>query len=440
MKKLLTVLLVLCFALAAFGKVQAATTVPGGPFASAINIQNIGTTAASVTVKYVTPAGATAFTSSHSIAVGDVLSIYVPGVGGLAAGEYSVVVSSSQPVAAISNFSDSNSGASYSGANAGSTVWFIPGVYDNYYSYSSEVYAQNVSGAPQDITLQVFAPGNATAVYTNTKTAVPNEASVNWGLNGLAQLNNNVPYSAKVSAAGDVVVIANTYGTGATAPQLYSFNGFPSGATSFFVPVAMKNYYGWNAAIAIQNVSATAASVSVVFSDPGATTKNYTIQPNSAQSIYVPSVAGLPNGIFSAKITSSQAVAVSVNESNSYNRAATFNGVPTATTTVYAPNVMKAYYKYSSSITCQNVGTVAATMTVTYAGQPGATETSGSIAPSANKVFYLPNNTNLPNSYSGSAQITSAQPIICVINSNMEFPPDNVQSKDMLYSYNGVNK
>ena len=440
MKKLLTVLLVLCFALAAFGKVQAATTVPGGPFASSIMVQNIGTEPASVTVKYVTAAGATAFTSSHSIAVGDVLFLYVPGVSGLAAGEYSVVVYSGQPVAAVSNFSDANSGASYSGANAGSTVWYIPGVYDNYYSYSSEVYAQNVSGATQNITLEVFAPGNAVAVYSNTKNAVPNEASVNWGLSGLTQLNTNVPYSAKVTAGGDVVVIANTFGSGATAPQLYSSNAFSSGATSYYVPSAVKNYYGWNASISIQNVSTVAASVTIVFSNAAATTKTYTIQPNSAQAVYVPGVSGLPNGLFSAKITSDQAVAVSVNQSNSYNRAATYNGASAGTTTVFAPNTMKAYYKYSSSITCQNVGAAAATMTITYAGQPGASETSGSVAPNANKIFYLPNNTNLPNGYNGSAQITSAQPIVCVISSNMEFPPDNVQSKDMLYSYNGVNK
>ena len=438
MKKFLTIFLVLCVALVAFGKVEAATTVPGGPFASAINIQNIGTGSATVTVQYVNPAGAVAFTSTHTIAVEDVLSIYVPSVGGLASGEYSVVVSSTQPIAAISNFSDINSGASYSGASAGSTSWFIPGVYDNYYGYYSEVYAQNISSSAQNITLQVFAPGNTTPVYTNTKSAVPANASVNWGLKDLAELNANVTYSAKVTAGAEVVAIANTYGSGATAPQLYSYNAFPSGSKTFYVPVVMKNYYGWNVAIAIQNVSTEAANVTITYS--GGLVKTYVVQPNSAKSIYIPGETELPNGIFSAKVTSDQDVAVMVNESNNYNRAATYTGVAAATQTVYVPNVMKRYYNYSSSVTCQNLGSAAATMHIEYAGQPAAAETSAAIAPGANWVIYLPIKDALANSYNGSAQITANQPIACIVNSNMDEAPYSTQSMDMLYSYNGVNK
>jgi len=437
MKKIFSILLVLMVAAASFGSVFA-TSIPGGPFASSLQIQNLGAITANVSVQYIDSMGNSAHTTTHTIASGDVLSIYVPAESALAAGEYSVVVSADQEIAAVTNFSDADSGAAYSGANAGAMSWGFPGVYDNYYGYYSEIYAQNVAPAAQDITLKVFAPGNATPVYENTKTAVPASASVNWSLKDLTQLAMNISYSATVTAAGNIVAIGNTYGSGTTAAQLYSYNGFPSGANTFYVPALYKAYYGWNAAMSIQNVSAAAAAVTVTYS--GGFTKNYTIQPNSAVAIYIPAEASLPNGLMSATVTSDQDVAVSVNISNSYNRASTYNGVDTATTTVFAPNVMKRYYKYSSAVTCQNLGDVAATVTISYAGQPGATETSDPIAPKANVQFYLPAKAAVPDGYNGSATITSAQPITCVINSNMDEGAEAILSMDQLFSYNGVNQ
>lgn len=437
MKKLLVVLLILAVVAVSHGSVFAAITVPGGPFASSLQIQNLGAIDASVSIQYINSAGTVVHTTSHTIVSGDVLSIYVPAQASLASGEYSVVVSANQPVAAVSNFSDSDSGASYSGASVGSLSWGFPAVYDNYYGYYTEIYAQNIAAA-QDITLQVYAPGNAVPVFTNTKTAVPMNSSVNWSLKDLTQLNTNVSYSASVTAAGEVVAIGNTYGSGTAAPQLYSYNGFSTGAKTFYVPALYKSYYGWNAAMSIQNVSTTAAAVTVTYS--GGFSKDYAIQPNSAVAIYIPAETALPSGLMSATVTSDQDVAVSVNISNNSNRAATYNGVDNATTTVFAPNVMKRYYKYSSSVTCQNLGAVATTMTISYAGQVGATETSASIAPKASWEVYLPAKTALPDGYNGSATVTAAQPIACVINSNMNEGAEATQSMDQLFSYNGVNQ
>ena len=438
MKKILSLILVLVVASVTFGVTSANTSVPGGPFASSIQIQNLGTAEATVSIQYIDSTGGVAHTTTHTIAASDVLSIYVPAESALASGEYSVVVSANQPVAAVSNFSDADSGAAYSGADAGALSWGFPAVYDNYYGYYTEIYAQNVATASQSITLEVYAPGNATPVYTNTKSAVPMSASVNWSLKDLTQLNQNVSYSAVVKADGQIVAIGNTYGSGATAAQLYSFNGFASGATTFYVPALYKGYYGWNAALSIQNVSSTAAAVVVTYS--GGTVKNYTIQPKSSVAIYIPAETELPAGLMSATVTSDQDVAVSVNISNNANRAATYNGAAEATTKVFAPNVMKRYYKYSSSVTCQNLGSAATTMTISYAAAPGATETSGSIAPGASWEVYLPSKAAVPNGYNAGATIEASQPIACIVNSNMDEPPENTQSMDQLFSYNGVNQ
>lgn len=438
MKKLLSLILVLVVVSVTFGTASASTTVPGGPFASSIQIQNLGTAEAAVSIQYVNSSGVVALTTSHTIAASDVLSVYVPSESALATGEYSVVIAASQPVAAVSNFSDADSGAAYSGASAGALSWGFPAVYDNYYGYYTEVYAQNVAAAAQAITLEVYAPGNASPVYSNTKSGVPVNASVNWSLKDLAQLNDNVSYSAIVKAGSQIVAIGNTYGSSGTAAQLYSYNGFANGAKTFYVPALYNGYYGWNAALSIQNVAATAANVTVTYS--GGTVKNYTIQPNSSVAIYIPSEAELPAGLMSATVTSSQDVAVSVNISNNANRAATYNGAAEASTKVFAPNVMKRYYKYSSSVTCQNLGAAATTMTIKYAAAPGATETSGSIAPGASWEVYLPSKTAVPDGYNAGATIEASQPIACIVNSNMDEAPENTQSMDQLFSYNGVNQ
>ncbi len=107
-------------------------------------------------------------------------------------------------------------------------------------------------------------------------------------------------------------------------------------------------------ALSIQNVSTTLASVTVNYSS--GITKNYSIQPNSSVAIYIPAEAELPAGLMSAKVTSDQDVAVSVNISNSANRAATYNGVANATNKVFAPNIRSATTSHSSSVTCQNLG------------------------------------------------------------------------------------
>lgn len=438
MKKFIAILFILSVCLSLVTTVHADSVVPGGDFASSITVQNLGASAADITVKYVAVDGSEGAVSYHTdIPVDDVLFIYVPNNSELADGEYSVVISSDQPVAAVSNFADEDSGASYSGFDSIANFWFFPAVYDNYYAYYSEVIAQNVEASPQNVTLKVFAPGNSTAVYESTKT-IPALASASFSLVGLSELATNVVYSAELSAAGNIVGISNIWGSGETAPQLYSYNGFSAGAKVFYIPSAAKNYYGWNASVNIQNVSTATAHVTVTYSTGYSAT--YDILSKSGKAIYVPGQP-LPDGLHSVKVESDQDIVVTLNQSNNYNRAATYNGASIGSTEVALPNVMKRYYKYSSSVSCQNIGSETTTMTIEFANVPAATKTSPSIAPGAGWLVYLPIVTELPDAFNASAIITSSgQPIICIANSNMEDAPESTQNRDELKIYNGVNR
>jgi len=363
---------------------------------------------------------------------------------GIAAGSYSGVVSCDQQVAAVANFSDADSGASYSGIGTPATTWYAPGIYDNYYNYYSNIVVQNATASPVNITVDIYAPGSAVPVKTQTANNVPAYASVNFEQEGAAELSDNVAYSAKITGTGNIAPIVNIYGLGAVNNQLYSYNPFSAGATKFYAPVIMNNYYGNYTAIAVQNVGTAAASVTITYGT--GQTWSGIIAVNSAESRYTPldtgGSAAYPGFLTSATIesTNGQPIVVVVNESNSYNRAASYSGFPSGSTTARAPIVMKRYYGYNTSITCQNIGTSATTMTLQYAGVAGS-NTSPSIGVGGTHMFYQPTDGLIGDNFIGSATITSSggNNIVCVVNEDRNEAPYQTQLNDFQYAYNAIN-
>jgi hypothetical protein len=441
MKKCLAIVGVLLMLGGLVPAVGADTPAPGGPFNTAFRVQNLGGAPAHCLAEFYDSGGTSAgSTSLPEIPVGESGYIYVPtDVPGLADGRYAAVISCDQDVAAVVNYSDPDSGASYSGVGAGelSDTLYAPGIYDNYYNYYTNVAVQNVSGGLNDITLAIYEPGNPTPVHTNTQSNVAANGYVTFEQEGLPQLNTNQFYSARVSGTGDIAAIVNIYGKGPADNQLYSYNPVASGSTTAYAPVIMDNYYGYNSALVIQNMGASSANVTITYGTGDV--KTTTIAPGAADSRYTP-VEGLGAGTLTgAKVecTNGQPIVVLVNESNAYNRAASYVGVASGATTVRAPIVLKTYYKWNSSVTCQNVGSAAATMTIEYGGI-ATTTTSPSIAVGDTRLFYQPDETQLSNNWIGSATITSAQPIVCVVNQDQNEAPDATMVMDQLYAYNGI--
>ena len=367
---------VICSLIAVAG-VLASVPGPGGPYSSAYRVQNLSTSAtATCTYEFFDSSGTSAYTKSNvTIAPGTSDYFYAP-TDLPTSGTYSGVVSCDQPVAAVVNFSDPKSGASFNGIDVPATIWYAPGVYNNYFGYYSNMVVQNASGSPVNITVDIFAPGSSVAAATQTANSVPAYASVSFDQTGLAGLSANVAYSAKITGTGTLAPVININGPGTTGLQLYSYNGFSSGSTTAYAPVIMNNFYGYNSALAVQNLGAADTTVTITYGT-GQTT-SVPIAANSSVSLYTPA-NGVPVGsLTGAKITSpTQPIVAIVNESNTYNRAASYSGFSTGGTTVVAPIVMKRYYNYNTSVTCQNVGAAATTMTLTYGGVAGS-EDSGS--------------------------------------------------------------
>lgn len=442
MRRLVVIALVLSMLLAIPIVANAASPAPGGPFSTAFRVQNLDTANASCVYVFYDANGGAAFTSSGTtITPGDSLYVYTPQVSGLSNGTYSGVVSCDKKVAAVVNFSDADSGASHNGINTPAGTWYAPGIYDNFYGFYSNIVVQNATSATINVTVDYFAPGSSTAADTETK-SIPAFASAAFEQQGRANLADNVAYSAKISGTGDVAAVVNIYGTGGAAAQLYSYNPFSSGARTVYAPVIMKNYYGYNTALTVQNIGTASTVVTVNYSTGQSEQK--TIAAGSSELFYQPSGplsdGTLTGATVSAADANGQLVAI-VNESTATNRAATYAAFSAGGTEVSAPVVMKRYYGYNTSITCQNVGTAASTMTISYSG--AGSFTSASVAVGKTTLFYQPDATQgLTDNYIGSAIIKSdaGQPIVCVVNEDMNEGANATKNMDQLFAYESIAK
>ena len=438
MKRWLVVVIALVLLALATGAVLAVAPAPEGPFNTAFRVQNLGSADATCVYEFYDATGSVAYTSaSETVGVGDSLYVYVPTVG-VADGQYSAVVSCDQPVGAVVNFSDADSGASHNGIASGEvgTTWFAPGIYDNYYDFYSNIYAQNTTNAPITITVEIYESGATTPVLTQTQTNVPPYAAVVFDQSGQAALQDDVAYSAKISAGGDIAVVVNIYGEGGFDDQLYSYNPFASGSTTAYAPVIMKNYYGYNTSLTVQNMGSSTTMVTVTYGT--GVTETASVAANASHLFYTPA-SPLSDGTLTGATVQSdgQPIVLLVNESNSKNRAASYSGFATGSTTVRAPIVMRRYYNYNTSITCQNVGTVTTTVTIAYGGVSG-TEEITDVAPGGTAFFYQLLSNLIGDNFIGSATITATQPIICVVNEDMNEPPQANQKMDQLYAYDAI--
>ncbi|GAB4500580.1 MAG: hypothetical protein Fur0035_01200 [Anaerolineales bacterium] len=435
-KKLFVLVAMLSLLLIAASPVAPRDVPPGpsGTFGSAFTIQNMSTAVANCSYQFFNASGTAVYTSaSFAIAIGGSSFTYVPNISSLASGQYSGVVSCDQQVSAVVNTGSTNSGGSYGAISAPATVWYAPNAYSNYYNYNTNFVVQNVTAAPVDVTVEIINSAG-TVVATQTATAVPAYAYTNFEQAGLTGLSANVNYSAKITGTGAIAVESNIYGQGAVTNELYSYGLFTSGSTTVYVPSIMKNYYGYLTALTVQNLGASTANVTVTYGTGLVQTQ--AIAANSSYVFYTPNTA-LPSGtLTSAKITSDQNIVALVNEQNSYRRAASYGGFASGSMKVSAPIVMKRYYNYNTSVTCQNVGSAATDMTITYSN--GATATISAVAANGTALFYQPNDTNLPDGFNGSATITSSsQPIVCVVNEDQNEGAQATTVFDQLFSYEG---
>ena len=173
----------------------------------------------------------------------DIFGILVLGLVTATGGEVVAVVNQNN-VAAM----EQQTYGGFSATDAG-TELFAPVLMRSFYGFDTSVQVQNVGG-PTDVTIH----------YSNGTSKT--ETLVNWGDTFLFTQGNatGIPAgwigSARItSTGGPIIAVVNQQNknTGKAA----SYNAVASPGTAFVGPNVMKNFYGFNTSVQVQNVGST---------------------------------------------------------------------------------------------------------------------------------------------------------------------------------------
>jgi len=256
------------------------------------------------------------------------------------------------------------------------TTLYAPVIMRNYYGWDSGLILLNAGSATASGNIEYYGPNGTTPVHTVPFSLSPNGSFSTTYYGGAA----NTLYSARIVSAQPLAAVGIQHKSDATVYLAY--NCLSAGASPVYAPVIMNNYYGWDTSVNIQNTSASSATVYVRYYDPSGNqvvpTKEVPIPPYASRSRYSPS-EGLPDPfIGTARITSTQPVAVVVNQSyprgGSTTRGQSYDGVSSGRPYVVLPDVLNYYgsenEKWVTSVNVQNLSTSSSTnVTLTYQSQ-----------------------------------------------------------------------
>jgi hypothetical protein len=246
--------------------------------------------------------------------------------------------------------------------------------------------------------------------------------------------------SAVISSDRRIAAIANILGDGGAFGG-GSYDSFTQGATSAYVPLVLRNYYGISTWFNVQNTGSVDANVTVTYAgSPTPTcTETAAIKPGAAATFDQSTSACLADGFIGAATVTTggadQTIAVAVVQIDHQSLLA-YNGFTTAgSTNPVMPLVSHGYYNSRTAIQIQNTGTQSTDVTVTYtpsAGFPGQTCSETKTIPPGQSVnfgdtplFEAPGYpcgpmTGGASGFVGSAKVTgnsTNQPLVAIVNS-----------------------
>jgi hypothetical protein len=189
----------------------------------------------------------------------------------------------------------------------------------------------------------------------------------------------------------------------------------------------MKNNGGFYTWFNVQNAGSADASVTVQYV-PGSSGSAYTapavtVKPGAAATFSQRDLAALGTKFVGSAVVSSNqpivATVMQVGESTSKVLMG-YNGFTAGSTTASMPLIMANNAGYFTGYQVQNVGTASATVTIKYgkniAGSFAPTDDTVTLAPNASATFIQAGGKWGTNKFVGSATITSAQPVVAIVN------------------------
>jgi streptogramin lyase len=417
-----------------------------GGYTSVAQIQNVGSAAASVEIRYFDSTGASVGSgdSITNLPINGTWTVRQDNGHGLTSGQAgSAIVFSNQPVATFVNeFAPGGADAtSYTGINpssgSGSTL-FAPAIANNAYGgYTTGIGLVNVGVGSTDVTV-TYRDSSGAVVRTQTLGAVASGSyqGLFSGDAALALPGGFAGTATITSSVGALAAVVNETGPGG---QFSSYDAVPAGSTTLFAPAALRNAYGgYNTGMGIQNTTGTAGTVTINYYDSSgtATTTTAPIEANGYVGVYQGTDIAA-DGAYTAKITSTVATAAIVNEvapsSTSAKQSTAYNTFASGNTALYLPLVESTGSDgWSTGEGIMNTGTVVANVTVVYydtsTGAMLGTPQNISLQPNAFWGLYQPTG-GLPSGDRASAAVHTLGGQVAVI--------CNESSATSFMSYNG---
>ena len=457
----------------------AAAQAPGpGAWNVGFTLQNLSADQATVHIDFIKADGTSGGTWDGTIAGNGSQFLYSASIPLLQANsETAATISSSTPLAAVANLASSSpkTEAAYSGIDSTEVnpVLFAPGVYKNYYSNTSNVRVQNTGASKTCARVSFFAMGSSSAIDTDVFD-IPAGAGHTYTQADNAALPGGFIGSAKVESLGAgtagcgadtvagqglaaivniVIAPGPSVGNPSTLGLFGSYNAIISGGSVAYAPVLANKYFNNNSSLTILNLRNAAQWVRVTYGD--GSVKEKQLGANSSQLWYTPNEgpavgwfgggkAACVTGPGGSVITDCEIVGT-INQINTAGGFASYNAFKSGAGTVRLPIVNRLYSTtyggYTTSVTCQNIGSVTTNVSLALTGGMTVPSVTG-VATNGTAFWYLnkATYTGVTPGFNGSATATASAAgaqIVCIGQQNGETPPT---PGDWLTTYNGINQ
>lgn len=359
------------------------------PAYSSIQVLNLGTTDATITIYYYNQDGTESVPAvTDTVKVGE-SNTYFP-VHAADGFNGSVVIESTEEIAVISNIlyvGNPSVQASWSGFSAGASVIRFPLIMKGNNSNYTTFNVQNITGSPVDILIEFTAePGAGYGAIANVTDTIPAWSARTYDQNTMTQFAAVAKWvgSAKVSVqgAGEIVGVAQQLDTARKTGTAY--NSFLSGSPTVDMPLIMKANNDMWTSINCQNLGPGATNVTVNFVPeagyPALASETKSNVAENGTAVFIQYGGDKWVGAATVSNSAGNPLACIGNQTNLVKfYASAYEGfeAATATDTVVVPLVQfqpQADGALWTSINIKNLGGAATTVTVDFKPAPGFTD------------------------------------------------------------------
>ena len=231
---------------------------------SLISVQNVGTDVADILVTITCDDGTVGTLEAMDVPVNtavhfDLETTIPDGFTSATSCNGSAEVTADQPVVAVDNQSASVSGnmQSYSGVASGSAQVFAPGLYNSYYGWNGSLSIRKLGAGDTTVTV-AYDDGDPDSTCDLTDAA----PSCMLYMPTFHPTTGSFGATVTNSANLELVVVVNA----ANGSQAQTYNGVGAGSTNAVgIPSTMVAYYGWDTALACQNVGTVPTTLHVAY-------------------------------------------------------------------------------------------------------------------------------------------------------------------------------